>query len=222
MNERQCGKAIATQVLRKYKLLKPSLDDLVYIASESGYEILDYDKNDDLNAFADRLSIQSYVDAGIAFTYRKNETKLIFLCESMTNDEKRYALAHELGHILCNHLDVASTFSNSVKEEYEANEFAHYFLTPPFRTKVGIVLSKYKIPITIVLSLLFAVGVSFYVWKYSMDEKPYVKEYYKTVNGEKYHEKDCIIIKDKNSVKRLTEKDVWDEKYEPCKVCLPN
>ena len=34
-------------------------------------------------------------------------------------------------------------------------------------------------------------------------------------------EKDCIIIKDKNNVKRVTEKDMRTKKYEPCQVCLP-
>ena len=41
MNESQYGKSIAAQILKKYKLIKPSLDELVYIASENGYDIID-------------------------------------------------------------------------------------------------------------------------------------------------------------------------------------
>lgn len=224
MNETKYGKSIAAQILKKYKLVKPSLDELVFIASENGYDIIDYSKNENLDSIitlADRLSIQSYIETGTAFTYKNNETRLIFLCESMTNDEKLYALAHELGHILCNHFSTNSQSVSSVKEEREANEFAHYLLEPSFCVKVNVLLSKYKKLLIIVALILLVVIVAFLVWKYAIDEKPYSQEYYRTTNGEKYHEKDCIVIKDKNNVKRVTEKDMRTKKYEPCQVCLP-
>ena len=224
MNETQYGKTIAAQTLKKYKLVKPSLDELVYIASENGYDIIDYNKDENLDSIitlADRLSIQSYIETGTAFTYKNNETRLIFLCESMTNDEKLYALVHELGHIFCNHFSTNSQSVSSVKEEREANEFAHYLLKPLFVTKVNVLLSTYKKSLTMVVSIFLVIVVAFSIWKFAVDEKPYSKEYYKTTNGEKYHEKDCIIIKDKNNVKRVTDKDMKTRKYEPCQVCLP-
>lgn len=224
MNESQYGKSIAAQILKKYKLVKPSLDELVYIASENGYDIIDYNKDENLKSIitlADRLSIQSYIETGTAFTYKNNETRLIFLCESMTNDEKLYALAHELGHIFCNHFTTNSQSVSSVKEEREANEFAHYLLEPSLGVKVNVLLSKYKKRLSIVVSILLVIIMAFSIWKYAVEGKPYSKEYYKTTNGEKYHEKDCIIIKDRNNVKRVTEKDMRTKKYEPCQVCLP-
>ena len=139
----------------------------------------------------------------------------------MTNDEKLYALAHELGHIFCNHFSTNSQSVSSVKEEREANEFAHYLLEPSFDVKVNVLLSKYKKLLTIVASILLVVIAVFSIWKYAIEEKPYSQEYYRTTNGEKYHEKDCIVIKDKNNVKRVTEKDMRTKKYEPCQVCLP-
>ena len=224
MNEIQYGKSVAAQILKKYKLLKPSLEELVFIASENGYDIIDYSKDENLDSIitlADRLSIQSYIETGTAFTYKNNEIKLIFLCESMTNDEKRYALAHELGHIFCNHFRTNSQSVSSVNEEREANEFAHYLLKPSVGVRVNVLLSKYKKLLTIAASILLVAIVVFSIWKYAVDEKPYSEDYYKTTNGEKYHEKDCIIIKDKNNVKRVTEKDMRTKKYEPCQVCLP-
>ena len=224
LNESQYGKSIAAQILKKYKLVKPSLDELVYIASENGYDIIDYSKDENLESIitlAERLSIQSYIETGAAFTYKNNETRLIFLCESMTNDEKLYALAHELGHIFCNHFSTNSQSISSVKEEREANEFAHYLLEASFGLKVNVLLSKYKKLLTIAVSILLVIIVALSIWKYAVDEKPYSKEYYKTTNGERYHEKDCIIIKDKNNVKRVTDKDMRTKKYEPCQVCLP-
>ena len=224
MNETQYGKSIAAQILKKYKLVKPSLDELVYIASENGYDIIDYSKDENLDSIitlADRLSIQPYIETGTAFTYKNNETRLIFLCESMTNDEKLYALAHELGHIFCNHFSKNSQSVSSVKEEREANEFAHYLLEPSFGVRVNVLLSKYKKLLSIIVSLLLVIIVAFSIWKYAINKNPYLEEYYKTTNGEKYHEKDCIIIKDRNNVKRVTEKDIRTKKYEPCQVCLP-
>ena len=47
---------------------------------------------------------------------------------------KLYALAHELGHIFCNHFSTNSQSVSSVKEEREANEFAHYMLHPDLIT----------------------------------------------------------------------------------------
>ena len=224
VNERQIGKTFADKILRKYMLLKPTLDELVYIASESGYEIIDYSQTDNLDGIltlAERLSIQSYIEAGTAFTYNNNETKLIFLCETMTNDEKLYALAHELGHIFCEHFNINSKTVNSIKEEREANEFAHYLLDPSICTKTAVLLMKYKKALTVgVLALLVIIAI-FSIWNYAANKKPYSIEYYKTTSGEKYHEKDCFIIKDKNNIERLTEKEYNSGEYGPCQICLP-
>ena len=139
----------------------------------------------------------------------------------MTNDEKLYALAHELGHIFCNHFSTNSQSVSSVKEEREANEFAHYLLESSLNVKVNVLMYKHKKLLIIVALILLVVIAVFSIWKYAIDEKPYSQGYYRTTAGEKYHEKDCIIIKDKNNVKRVTEKDMRTKKYEPCQVCLP-
>lgn len=74
MNETQYGKSIAAQILKKYKLVKPSLDELVYIASENGYDIIDYSKDENLDSIitlADRLSI-SCIGYGYSSSQRNN------------------------------------------------------------------------------------------------------------------------------------------------------
>ncbi len=53
------------------------------------------------------------------------------------------------------------------------------------------------------------------------DEKTYYGEYYVTETGSKYHEKNCMFVKDKNSVCRLIEEEFQSGDYEPCKTCLP-
>jgi hypothetical protein len=49
----------------------------------------------------------------------------------------------------------------------------------------------------------------------------YYGEYYVSKNGTKYHEKDCMTIKDRSHTRRLTEKDYYSGEYEHCQVCLP-
>jgi hypothetical protein len=55
---------------------------------------------------------------------------------------------------------------------------------------------------------------------YTMVEKTYYGEYYVTENGEKYHDEDCIYIKDKSNVHRLTIEEYESGEFEPCQICL--
>ena len=41
------------------------------------------------------------------------------------------------------------------------------------------------------------------------------------MQGNKYHEKDCIFVKDKTNVHRMTEEEFESGEYEPCRICLP-
>ena len=54
-----------------------------------------------------------------------------------------------------------------------------------------------------------------------MRNNAYYGEYYITESGEKYHKEDCIFVKDKKNVERLTETDYYSGEYEPCQICLP-
>ena len=45
--------------------------------------------------------------------------------------------------------------------------------------------------------------------------------YYVTPTGKKYHREDCIFIKDKKNVERLTDKEYYSGEYDPCQICLP-
>ena len=52
-------------------------------------------------------------------------------------------------------------------------------------------------------------------------EKQYYGEYYITASGNKYHEKDCIYVKDKTNTHRMTIGEYESGEYEPCRICLP-
>ena len=53
-------------------------------------------------------------------------------------------------------------------------------------------------------------------------EQRYYGDFYITTTGSKYHEKDCIFIKHKDNVERLTVEQFESGEYEPCDICLPH
>lgn len=107
MGEQNRIRKTAYAVLRKHKIINPSLDDLVQIAKELGFDVIDYSKfssESSAEVLIRELGLESFAKNGKSFLYKNNKIKLIFLCETMDAKEKLYALAHELGHIYCGHL----------------------------------------------------------------------------------------------------------------------
>lgn len=150
-------KHAAIDLLCKYRVSSPSLDSLVYLVKQLDYDVVEYSKNwktSSASALIQELSLQTFADAGKAFIYRKQDIKLLFVCESLSSDEKQYAIAHELGHIVCGHLKEGSSCSASMEEERDANEFAHYLLRPSLKVKLLIWVKKHR-----ALSVCIIVGI---------------------------------------------------------------
>ena len=214
----------AKNLLLEYGIGKITLDNLVYIIEQQGFEIIEYsqqDRTDSVWTLLQTLNLAPYAESGKAFAYKCGKSKLLFVCEEMTADEKLYALAHEEGHIVFGHLCNGACSGNIVEEEYVANEFAHYLLNPPLWLKaVATIKSHKKQSIWIaVIALVLAIAIP--VTINIIQSQSYYGEYYVTENGTKYHEKDCMTIKDRSNVRRLTEKDYCSGDYGPCHVCLP-
>ena len=211
----------AKSLLRKYKLGKITLDNLVFIIEDQGYEIIEYSLNENHNILSS-LNLENYSQGCKAFSYNGNGLKLVFIRDDTSANEKTYALSHELGHIACGHMKGNGTSPLDVEEEREANEFAHYILHPDMIT---LAVAKYHenkklaiITMVVVACLLIAIPlVSFLVKQGS-----YYGEFYVTEAGACYHEKNCIFVKGKKNVSRLTEGDYYSGKYDPCQICLPN
>ena len=49
----------------------------------------------------------------------------------------------------------------------------------------------------------------------------YWSDYNVTARGEKYHQKDCVFVKGKSTVHRLTQEEVESGIFAPCQICLP-
>lgn len=140
MKNSGAAKNAAYSLLRMHDLHGPTLDDLVGIVNTLGFEIIDYsrdEEDEDIRALIRELGISELTKTSRAFTYRKQDVKLLFLEDSMSADEKRYAIAHELGHIILGHVNSGTGFSADMEDEFEANEFAHYLLHPGFSESAG-------------------------------------------------------------------------------------
>ena len=219
------AKRVAYSLLKKHKLGVPTLDEIVFIIKSYGFEVIDYEldkRSVGVDTLINELSLQSFAATGKAFTYQKEDVKLLFVCDSMSANEKKYALAHELGHIACGHLKNGVCNKANMTEEFEANEFAHYLLYPGKNIKAKQWARGHKSIIWIVSIVLVAILVTIPILHIVSLQKSYYGEYYVTESGEKYHEKDCIFIKDKSNVHRMTVDEYESSEYEPCQICLPN
>ena len=96
----------------------------------------------------------------------------------------------------CLHLKNGVCNKADMTEEFEANEFAHYLLHPGKTIKVKLWMRNHKAILWITSIILVAIIITASVLNCVSLQKSYYGEYYVTENGEKYHEKGCIFIKD--------------------------
>ncbi len=207
---------LANELLTRFKLKKPTLEDIIYLVGDNGYEIIDFDPGSPSaeNLFQE-LGLNDAVCAQDAFLYTNRDVKLLFLKDSLDANEKRYAAAHELGHIVCGHTQT----NPSVKEEYEANEFVHYFLNPSAGIRLRNMTARHKRR-TVVVLLAIAIVVTGGIFAYGavIDQK--YSPYYATSFGHRYHLRNCTQINGKTNVRRLTKEEFGSGNYEPCGTCL--
>ena len=202
---------------------KITLENILFIIEQQGFRLVEYSQNymnDSAWEIIKQLNLEQYALSGKAFAYKKGTTKLLFLCDEMTANEKLYALAHEEGHILCGHLGAAFDGS-SVEQEHLASEIAHYLINPPLSAKLLITIQERKKLLISIMSIIVCLVIAITGTMYISKQNSYYGEYYITENGSKYHKSDCMFIKGKTNTERLTEADYYSGAYKPCKVCLP-
>ncbi|MBQ9290575.1 MAG: ImmA/IrrE family metallo-endopeptidase [Clostridia bacterium] len=207
---------LANELLTRCKLKRPTLEDVIFLVGENGYEIIDFEPGSPSaeNLFKE-LSLNEAVCSQDAFLYTNHDVKLLFLKDSLDADEKKVAAAHELGHIVCGH----SQTRPSVKEEYEANEFVHYFLNPPRRLRFRNMTARHKWRTAfIVLAIVIAVVGGIFAYNAVIDQK--YTQYYVTSSGGKYHLRNCTRIKGKSNIRRLSREELTAGDYGPCEACL--
>lgn len=222
MNNDKFAKLKVDSLFSQYKVSKINLDNLIYIIEDQGFEIIEFEAGEKIfsNSMLKDLNLTGYAQVGKAFTYQQGSAKFVFVCEDMSAKEKLYALAHEVGHIFCLHLRDGN-MDYSVHEEYEANEFAHHLLHPNIIANIKRWIVEHKKGVIIGALIALVIIILTFVVASVIKSNSYYGEYYITETGEKYHKKDCIFIKDKRRVERLTESDYHSGEYDPCQICLP-
>lgn len=213
MNEKKSVK----EFKRKYKLKEINRESLSAVLEKQGFTIIPfgrYTNSGSVDFLITALRVTEYIQSCCCFTYQDEKYRLVFLNEELADEEAAIVLAHEEGHIWHEHTVQEAVFGNHVKQEFQANEFAHYLLKNDRNQK------RYRR-----CAAVLVLCMTFLVWgkqaKLSNDEKIYTENYYRTEAGKKYHLENCIYIKSKNNVEKLTKEEYESGEYEPCVVCIP-
>lgn len=205
---------------KKYGLKIVNSATLTDVLKEQGYVIIEFNgvsEKPNVAELVDALQIQDQISHSRGFTYQDDKYRLIFIHEDLTEEERVMVLAHEQGHIWNQHLHKDSPIGADVIHEHEANEFVHYLLVDRFGRKKRTTLIA-GICITVALLL----GVISIAAKTARDKAIYTEDLYRTETGTKYHIRDCIYIRDRTDVFRLTQEEFDSGKYEPCSACMPD
>lgn len=218
------AKRKAEAFLKEIGYQKTELSLLKDFIQKQGYRIVEFHigQNDpDVEVLIQNLKLYEGIYTRRGFTYADRNYRIVFIEKTLSDAEKLLVLAHEEGHIYCGHMHSAPVIGQDVQDEYEANEFAHYILHPNLSEKtIGTVRSHkrtFLISAIIAGVALVAVVLFFLIRK----EQSYYGEYYITSAGNKYHKQNCIFVKNKNNVRRLTKEEFENGDYTPCEICLP-
>lgn len=205
---------------RKYKLKTITSAVLWEVLTAQGYTLVEFNNIEnkaDVDSLIEALQLQEQVACSKCFTYQNDKYRIVFIHEDLNDEERTIVLAHEEGHIWNGHLSSNNVLGADIVQEHEANEFAHHLL----KDKLG-GIKKAKVTVAVcIIVLLFSAGTGIFI-KHNYDKAVYTDNFYRTETGEKYHIRDCMYIKDKTNVYRLTWEEFDSGEYEPCGACKPN
>lgn len=215
----------AKSFLKEYGLQNVTLESLRSAIQKQGYTIIEYNNifnDENVAALIDALGLEYFCERSKGFTYADTKRRLVFLHEDLSDKEKLMILAHEEGHIYCNHLTSTPVLGRDVIEEHVANEFAHYLLHQSAWRKIEYMVKERKKAVAAVVVAIALLVVSGFIGYKIYCGNTYYGEYYITSTGNKYHDKDCGYVKGKDNVERLTREQYESGEYEPCGKCLAN
>ena len=214
------GKKKAAEFRRKYRLKFINSASLCEALNAQGYTVVEFngiDDSGDVTDLIEALNLQEQISISKCFTYQNDKYRIVFLHEDLNDEERTIVLAHEEGHIWNDHMSADSILGKNIIQEYEANEFAHYLL----KDKTGKNKRIKLIAAICALVILAGAGTGIAI-KQNYDRTVYTEDLYRTETGGKYHVRDCMYIKDKTDVYRLTQEEFDSGEYEPCEACMPD
>ncbi len=213
-------KSEAKRFCRKFGIRAVTIDELERALDAQGYTIVGYNgvlENEDVAEIISNLDLGDYIKSGKGFVYADDSNRLVFVHEELSDDERCIVLAHEIGHIWNGHIQNAAVLGDDVMQEYEANEFAHHLLNAYFDEN-----RKTKQILSIICGVVATFLIVFMIAMGCYNKSIYKENLYRTADGSKYHRRNCMYIKDKKDVYRLTKEEFESGKYEPCQACLPD
>lgn len=119
----------AWEVLSKNGVTAPlCLEDLTRICVSIGSELVSYKSGEVLIQQLGQEQNTKYD----AFTFRQDDTVIIFFRDELSTPDKLHAIAHEIGHIVLQHIYNGSLGFSTVEapQEQEANLFAYELVIP--------------------------------------------------------------------------------------------
>lgn len=222
--------------LREYRIREISSAQLIRALKEQGYTVLKFNRlcnDEDLDDLIDALHLQGYIASSKGFTYANADYRMVFVHEDLSEKESCMVLAHEQGHIACGHTDKQPILGEDVRQENEANEFAHCLLKPGVWERIKMWIRRHRTLVSVsavLCALLIVVGAV--AWSRTgrgdipsggseMSEQENFGEFYITSTGSRYHTADCGFVKDKPNVRRMTKEEYASGLFTQCSRCLP-
>ena len=187
---RSGAKRKAKRFINEFRFYAITLDSLRSIIEKQGYTVIEYNSaynSEHVDTLIKTLNLENRIIQSRGFSYADNNCRLVFVDESLTDEEKLIVLAHEEGHIYCKHLCKSSVIGEDVLDECEANEFSHYILEPTAaRLLVGYTFYHKKTVIAVgLIAVIILLGITAGALK--KRESTYYGNYYVTETGKKYH-----------------------------------
>lgn len=217
-------RSISNQFLLEYQISRLSLEKIIQVLQKQGYSIVNYShlkNSEDVNQLLSSLGLCDMARRSKGFTYSDSNFRIVFVHESLSDEERLKVLAHEEGHIYLGHMTHRSIIGRDVTEEFDVNEFASYVLEDHPLLAIKLWIRGHKLAFgTIVASLFLLVAILVQYGIYKTNENQWT-DYYITATGTKYHKENCIFIKGKANVHRLAPDELALQKYTPCQICLP-
>ena len=218
-------KKLTKTFIKKYKLTSIDYSALKCVAGKMGYTVIEFNSifnEKDVETVIRNLNLAESAIKSKGFTYVSAEYRLIFINEDLNNEEKLLVISHEIGHIVCEHFSAVPIIGNDVKEEHEANEFSHYLLKQSAFGKIKKTIASHRkafIASVVILCLIIGSLTAYLVIR---NINTYEDNLYITSTGECYHKKECIFVKNKTNIKKLTKEEFESGTYSPCGMCLPD
>ena len=210
----------AAEFKRKYSLKTINSADLWEALTAQGYTLVEFnsiENKENVASLIGALQLEDQIARSKCFTYQNDKYRIVFIHEDLNDEERTIVLAHEEGHIWNGHMSANNVLGTDVIQEYEANEFAHHLL----KDKTGKKKRAKVISVLCAVLIMASIGVGLFVNK-QHEKAVYTDNLYVTDTGSKYHVRDCMYIRDKTDVHRLSIEDFESGQYEPCSACMPD